>query len=1160
MAFSGSTAVRRLAALAMAGWRFGLTLRAVIAPDWRLGAAVVLVGLSLMWQSAAALAAERVTVRIRVELTPARTPGAVLTVSGGRLIAAMSQSAVEGDAADDLTVDTKRNRARLTRATPRARDALDLVVEPGDEAVLRMEWHTVEAQRDAETIELKLSDLARGDRQIRIASHGLRLTVSRVINRSDEAAETVPPANEETVDEPDHPEAARLELRVNLDHLVFSPREPLLIEAEYFGALPEASGESPPSLEWRLMQAGTDRVVSYDYEPLVREGDRNKARLSLRLPSAEGVLDGEVRVVQPGGQPATTARLRCVVLTPSHHPVAQSEIGPYESDDSRSGLRWPRGRGGEGGRLERTMKRLFGRRVEEAPPVFSWRGLEASRPHRLDLTGTSERQAVLLAEASEPNGFSWESRQGLSSLLVWPGASGLEVVFPQAPAAVSLHRPAVVLRDESPVWSRWWGVRVDNPAAIEELARPVAGSEPPEAVWVRGVDRLLESVLIRGENAILVEVMDRQFPLLAMTGDGGRDVPVLQFGANSAGARPVEELAFDRLEVLLRRATAADVAVIPLVSLPRTGRVEGLPTAAAEPVLRAIRSRYGGHAALAGIALRLDGDSPWEYRSRDEGWAGLATEFAKSRPVDPARPGRPQVSWHDPTWPEWRAQATQIAWQQLAQRVTEGWSAGRLVLDIHPAPLSADEARDAAAPGHRFDPLQARGLSPRSTASPPGRQTLLYLIDGSAWAEERRDRPASEGTTLVGWSEGELSTGSVDGDRPEFLPLAYAPAPVDEVTQWLSRTAGEAVFSSLPLRFVRREAEWDELRDLFRQLPAASWPGHRTGFGNDGLMVRAIRSGDQLVLWAINATGLAAEVDVTIEGCPQSLATAIGRGGDEPLACPPNPSGQMQTTLSLAPRQIWRATLISPEARLTAARVRRPQAEISRLSKRIDTVTARLAELEQIHRAQPGERYASGFESTPTETLAWEPATQSAPWSLDRTVMRDGRHAVTLASAESEIVSRELPLTRAPQIEVTAWMKAQRSDFAVEIVAETTRGDAAWTDRRKLSTGTNWERKSVVFTLPETARGQPLRVRIRGLGTGRLWVDDVVIQSDSEAAGEYRALTRTLAAANVAWKEGRYADCERLLRDSSSRSAATTAPSASRTTERHWLTPWRRPQ
>lgn len=1156
MAFSGSTAVRRLAALAVAGWRFGAMFRAVTAPGPRLGVAVVVVGICLLWQ-AAARAADRVTLRIHAELSPARTPGAVMTLSGGRLIAAVSRSSVEGDAGGDLVVDSKRNRVRLTRATPRARDALDLSVEPGDDAVLRMDWHTVEAQRDAETIELKLSDLARGDRQIRIAAHGLRLTVSRIAN---EAEEAIPPIGEEAFNDPGRPDAGRLELRVSRDHLVFAPREPLLIEAEYSGDRSVPGDEEPPFLEWRLLQAGTERVLAYDYEPLINEGGRKKARLSLRLPAAEGVIDGEVRVIQPGGHALTTARLRCVVLAPSHLPAVQSEIGPYASDDSRSGLWWSRGRGGESGRLERTMKRLFGRRDEEAPPVFSWRDLEAGRPHRLDLVGPSERQAVLLADASAPNGFTWESRQGPSSLLVWPGASGMQLVFPQTPSTVSLHRPAVVLRDESPVWSRWWGVRVDNPAAIEELALPVGANEPPEAVWVRGVDRLLESVLIRGENALLVDVTDPRFPLLATRDEGDQSVPVLRFGENSSDSRPVEEFAFDRLEVLLRRATSADVAVIPLVSLPRTGPLAGLPTIAAEPVFRSIRSRYGGHASLAGIALRLDGESPWEYRSREEGWSGLATEFANSRPADPARPGRTQVSWQDPTWPEWRAQATQMAWQQLAQRLTASWPAGRLVLDIHPTPLSADEAREAAAPGYRFDPLLARGLSPRAAAPLPGRQTLLYLIDASAWAEERRDQPAAEGTTLVGWSEAALSAEEVDRERPEFLPLAYAPAPVDEVVHWLSRTAGEAVFSSLPPRFVRRDTEWDELRDLFRQLPAASWPGHRTAFGNDGLMVRAIRSGDQLVLWAINATGLAAEVDVTIDGCPQSMATAVVRGGDEPLGCPPQPSGQLQTTLSLSPRQIWRATLISPEARLTAARVRRPQVEISRLSKRIDAVTARLVELEQMHRAQPGERFASGFESTPTETLAWEPASRAAPWSLDRTVMRDGQHAVTLASAESEIVSRELPLSRAPQIEVTAWMKAQRGDYSVEIVAETTRGDAAWSDRRKLSAGTNWERKSVVFTLPETARGQPLRVRIRGLGAGRLWVDDVVIQSDSEAAGEYRALTRTLAAANVAWKEGRYADCDRLLRETPTRSAATTGPAASRTAERHWLTPWRRAQ
>ena len=91
MAFSGSTAVRRLAALAVAGWRFGPMFRAVTAPGPRLGVAVVVVGICLLWQ-AAARAADRVTLRIHAELSPARTPGAVMTLSGGRLIAAVSRS------------------------------------------------------------------------------------------------------------------------------------------------------------------------------------------------------------------------------------------------------------------------------------------------------------------------------------------------------------------------------------------------------------------------------------------------------------------------------------------------------------------------------------------------------------------------------------------------------------------------------------------------------------------------------------------------------------------------------------------------------------------------------------------------------------------------------------------------------------------------------------------------------------------------------------------------------------------------------------------------------------------------------------------------------------------------------------------------------------
>lgn len=1158
MASSGSTAVPMRAALALARPRRVPPVRAMIRLAWLALVGLMLYGGGPVWMLPPALAAERTTLRIQVELNPARTPGAVLTLSGGKLLAASSPRKNEGDGDADLVVETKRNRVRLSRTTPRSRDVVDLVLEPTSDSVLRMDWHTSEAQRDAETVELSLKDVERGERQIRLPGHGLRLTIRSMGSGSEEQLEVSDGAGSESpiqqtgakMTEP------RLELRVNRDHLVFAPRQPLLIEAELLdGELNHDTAETL-SVQWRLLQPGTGKVISYDYEPLGREGRQWITHLSLPLPFHEGLVEGDVSVVREGGEALATSRFRCLVLSPGRTPEAQSEVGPLAPDDSRSGLIFRRARPGETGRIERAVSRVLGRKEEESPPVLTWRGLSPQRPYRLDLGPTSQRQSLAWTDAAESGGLSWPAHPLPASLLLWPSSSELQLAFAHAPSAFSLLQPAIELPDLPPVGSRWWGSRVENPAEIEELASPVPATEAPEVTWLRAVDRCLESLLVRGENCLLVHVTHPETPLVSLTDHPETTMPVLRARPALDQKQAIERLPIDRLEILLRRATSADIAVIPLLSQPRTAGPAGLPAAVAEPVLKALHSRYSEHPSLAGIALRLDGDSPWEFRARDEGWSQLAPEFARTRTPDPARPNRPQVSWQDPAWLEWRAQAAQGAWQQLAQRMTRTWPAGRLVLDIRSAVPNQEEARDAVALRHRFDPLQARGVAPRGTP-PTGRPTLMYLLDAATWQEVRHDPQTAPAAGLLGWSESPPHTGEpLSGDGARFRSLALTRTPDDEVRGWLAQIAGDAVFSSQSIRFVRRDAGWQNLHEVFTGLPLSAPPADAVAFGNDAVLVRAIATDDLLFLWSINSTGLSAEIDLTIEGVPQSQATEIVRGGSGPMGCPSRPGSRLQTTLSLAPGQIWRATLITSTARLTAARVRRPSGEIARLSRRIEAITARLAELEQVNRQQPGERFASGFEANAGETLGWEPATRTAPWSLDRTVSRDGQQAVTLASAESEIVSRELSLSRAPQIEVTAWLKAQRADFPAEIVAETTRGDAAWQDQRKLSTSTNWERKSVVFTLPETARGQPLRVRIRGRAAGRLWVDDVVIQSDTEASGEYRTLTRALAAANLAWKDGRYSDCDRLLGEWTGGPSAP--PRGSRTSDRNWLTPWRR--
>jgi hypothetical protein len=44
-----------------------------------------------------------------------------------------------------------------------------------------------------------------------------------------------------------------------------------------------------------------------------------------------------------------------------------------------------------------------------------------------------------------------------------------------------------------------------------------------------------------------------------------------------------------------------------------------------------------------------------------------------------------------------------------------------------------------------------------------------------------------------------------------------------------------------------------------------------------------------------------------------------------------------------------------------------------------------------------------------------------------------------------------------------------------------------------------------------------------------LWIDDVEIDAQSFSPDEVRQLTKTLSSVKLAWEEGRYADCQRML-------------------------------
>src|SRR5262249_35083324 len=55
------------------------------------------------------------------------------------------------------------------------------------------------------------------------------------------------------------------------------------------------------------------------------------------------------------------------------------------------------------------------------------------------------------------------------------------------------------------------------------------------------------------------------------------------------------------------------------------------------------------------------------------------------------------------------------------------------------------------------------------------------------------------------------------------------------------------------------------------------------------------------------------------------------------------------------------------------------------------------------------------------------------------------------------------------------------------------------------------------------------RIYVRPVDSCKLWIDDAEIDAQSFSADELRQLTKTLSSVKLAFDEGRYADCQRLL-------------------------------
>jgi hypothetical protein len=1066
--------------------------------------------------------AGRVSLRFQWESTTAQTPGAALLATNGKFENLRSQGPRD-DPADSLAIE--RGKLRLRRETARNKDGFLVDVVSTGNAVVRGEWHTTEAGADGEQVEIKLGDLADKPAKFRLQGGRVTLTVSRVAADADESRTGGDARDDPTIEPTAEPIAPR-------PHRVFDPGEVFRLELPVPDDLPDGT---TVSLGWKWVDHATRKVAAYDYDTVIVGPERVPWRVDAPLPARDGVFDLRVEIARKGLRNSRPVVLEetCLVIDPLGCPLPASAVSPYADDAARRLLEDfdPATRE----RLSRTMKRWMGKVIRvsgsrDTHPLDRVVPLEApgaGQPFEIELTSLSTHApgaggvpgAVAAATVHDlppsirlpPSGLSDRplrvvlpggtpvTRNAVPealTILLWPETRETALEFEGhrvLPARIRTFDGAG-LRFAPPVESRGrpWGLDVGN---LDTWCPPLGDGGAVDWSSARTrLDRLLDAVVARGRDTLLISVpADEPPPEFAVETAEAIDVP-----GTRLFARPAAD---DRWEALLRLAARRHVRVVarPVWSATRE-----------EARYSTFLDRCRGRTAFAGLCVNarepiasLESDKEATTRDLTETLRSLADAvsqchsgailYVEAPPSSkPPAVGGPRGGY-DERKSAWLASGIDPA--ATADRADIVW----LFDTEHPL---ANELRDVR--GH--DPRGARGEVPEAV-----------IRGGLLWSSSRE---LAIGPGLAGDED-------VDGfvlDDAESIRRRLVPALARDPLAVFEVIRPDAPFHA---RVV------DQAAALVRGLPAEP-------LGNPfpealPAVVRELRSDDRVWLAVANPTTLTFELDLVLhgvdpDGFESRSGTAPGTGGGAKVS---RAREGLVVQLPVGPFTAWNASAKGREARLATARVRWPESELASLRKRMDEVRDGIVGLERSATRHKSEGVTADFETGAAKSdlpsMQWESGQGPSRVQVDPRVARSGKQSLLLTSAASQLVSRSMPFETSDELVLTLWLLAERTAQRVSITVESSDPDATWSEARDVEASPRWSRHVLRVSPPAHVRGGKLRLRVRPLEAGRVWIDDVVVQSSSRAEEDYRLLIKTEASLSVAWREGRYADCERLL-------------------------------
>lgn len=747
--------------------------------------------------------------------------------------------------------------------------------------------------------------------------------------------------------------------------------------------------------------------------------------------------------------------------------------------------------------------------------------------------------------------------------------------------------------DQSTPNGRLCGPYLQQPSLIESFGPPtgVSSSGKGEAARFESLyiaaTRLTEYLPSQGQNALLMSVCRAGVPIYQSRAfDGIRSTD------NDNGLN-WKETAGDPLELLFRLFDREGLTLIPewqfSAPLPAIEQlIQENPESASEirlsgsrgetdekapspynpldeRVQQAVREiigelvdRYGHHPSFGGVALELGPQSFLQFPGLNWGY-DLPTIGRFERVSEKQAPLRstPERRFEFLTtevrreWLNWRCRELADFHRSLIELVAAKAPAARVLftgarLGSDPADLSAGFAQALKTRGNPQALLTMQGLDPTLLAQEPRLATLR-----PQWGSDEADPLERAALATINFSPAldnavrlprrgllyaalPFERGLADTERNAgglSILLAHVPATVDAARMAHSLAALDAQFlfeGSSPLALEFDEAAL-ERRRMFASLP--SEPFRLSGPQTQPVTIRVANSGNQTYLYIANDSGAPAHCDLSLN-CPGATPLwTLGRG--ERLRLGPGNERGSVLAVDLGPFDVRGYRMRHPQAEVVDSRVSVSKPALAKMQSRLQEFQTRLNATRELAQARGWTLANPGFELTSARGNpdGWKIDAAQADWSLDDRQPRSGKIALRLSHdrGDSSLVSPEVPLDQTGFLTMALWMRGDKSSQRVQLVLEAELDGKPHRQIADVDVGKTWRR--FLFRVNRLPPGaiEHARLRVSPLQRGTIWIDDVEVDLQLLHPDDLRQLAKTFTAAELAWQDQRYADCQRLL-------------------------------